>query len=136
MSIPSVKVGVVEAAQPSPSSIRAGRAQGLGNPASAQERGEVSQSPSGISTELEYGEIGLWIFKGVGARDYVRRGFPPEYHKELHALDEKYDRQIDFLRKKIRNYERKIRELENRRWTEIRELQRKYLEREGFILLG
>jgi pyruvate/2-oxoacid:ferredoxin oxidoreductase beta subunit len=89
-----------------------------------------------VQEEEEWAEIGMWLIKGVDAKEYARKGFPKEYHEELRQLDEKYDKRIEWIRKKIRSYEQKIKELENKRWSEIRELQRKYLREEGFILLG
>jgi len=98
-----------------------------------------TQAPQGFSlneVQEEMAEIGMWLIKGAGAKEYARKGFPEEYHSELEQIDEKYNKRIQWIRKRIRSYEHKIEELENKRWSEIRELQRKYLRKEGFILLG
>jgi hypothetical protein len=85
--------------------------------------------------DFEWKHIGLWAIRGVGSTRYVQQGFPKEYHKELSELDEKYNKKIEWVRKHIKSHSR-VEEIENKRWIAISELQKKYLKREGFHLLG
>jgi len=99
---------------------------------------EASSRPFSLSEredDFEWKFIGQWAIRGVGSTEYVMTGFPKEYHEELEKLDEKFSKRIEWARKHIKSHSR-VEEIENRRWIAIAELQKKYLKREGFHLLG
>jgi hypothetical protein len=99
---------------------------------------KVSSPPFSLSEredDFEWKHIGLWAIRGVGSTEYVKRGFPKEYHEELEKLDEKFNKRIEWARKRIKS-SYLIQKIDNERWIAIAELQKKFLKREGFHLLG
>jgi len=99
---------------------------------------KVSSPPFSLSEreDFEWKHIGLWAIRGVGSTEYIRHGFPREYYNELKQLDEKFDKRIEWVRKNLKLHHSRIEEIENKRWIAIAELQKKYLKKEGFHLLG
>jgi hypothetical protein len=96
-----------------------------------------ASSPQFSLSEREEGEEfavkGLWAFKGKNASKF---NFPPEYFRELEELDRRYDEKIEKINQVIRRLERGKKNLEEKRFEELKELQAKYLERAGFKLFG
>jgi len=100
---------------------------------------KVASPPFSLSEredeDFKWKHIGLWAIRGVGSTKYIQQGFPREYHEELEKLDEKFNKRIEWARKRIKS-SYLIQKIDNERWIAIAELQKKYLKREGFHLLG
>jgi len=81
---------------------------------------------------MVYRVVGMCYVFDPENREKIR--FPPEYFEELKKIDEKYDVKIQRLQRQAKAIENEINKLLNRKWDEIRELQKKYLERMGLLV--
>jgi len=70
--------------------------------------------------------IGMWIVEGEGVEEYK---FPKEYFEELEEISIKATKKLENVKKR---YERVRKGIIKKKYEEVKELQKKYLEAAGF----
>ncbi|RLI98292.1 MAG: hypothetical protein DRP08_08230 [Candidatus Aenigmatarchaeota archaeon] len=77
--------------------------------------------------------VGMWLCEAPGGADKVE--FPKEYFDELYVLSMKYRGKVERIREMIRKFEKGIENARAEYDRQVKELQKKYLERMGIKVI-